>query len=269
VCGHRATPRVTIALVVMALTGAVRSATAQDLPPFSPDRPDFTNSPHVLVAGFWQVEAGALWGRDADGDRTARRLTAPNVLVRLGMGRSVELRFESEGLVREHTGRPRSAWQTSMADLALGAKYRVATQARAGVDLGVLASVRLPTGGDASSGNADPLVTLTWAREMNAATGVSGNFNWSLPSHHSTRVRVLDASLALAGQFAGPWSGFVEGVVSDADATGTTPAWTGNAGLMRALGTNLQVDLHMGRGLNESASDWVFGGGVTRRFRRR
>lgn len=267
--GHRVASRLTIVLLAVALAGATRNATAQDSPPFSPDRPDFTNSPDVVGAGFWQVEAGALWERDAGGDWTARRMSAPNVLVRLGMGRSVELRVEAEGLVREHTGRPRATWQTSMSDVALGAKYRFATQARTGVDLGVLASVSLPAGGDASSGNADPFVTLTWAREMSEATGVSGNVNWSLPSDHSTRVRVLDASLALAVQFAGPWSGFVEGVVSDADTIGSTPAWTGNAGLMRTLGTNLQVDVHMGRGLNDTASDWVFGGGVTRRFRRR
>ncbi len=60
---------------------------------------------------------------------------------------------------------------------------------------------------------------------------------------------------------------FWEGVVTTVD-SGAPSDWVINAGVTRAVGHNLQLDVHVGRGLNESARDWALGGGVAYQFRR-
>jgi len=66
----------------------------------------------------------------------------------------------------------------------------------------------------------------------------------------------------------GRWHAFWEAVGSKLDNTKSSTAWTANTGVSRLIGDDVQLDVHLGRGLNDAASDWAIGTGLSFRFRR-
>jgi hypothetical protein len=264
----RATPVTPLWLVAAALLAVTATAAAQPATPvIVTDRPSFTNSPKVVGARMVQIEAGLAGLRDGTDAGTATRTSAPNTLVRLGMSARVEFRLEVEGWIRASSGRPGRDAESSASDLALAAEYQFARAEGLGVDLAVIAGATLPTGGAASSGNADPFARVVWNRPLGAAS-LGGTFNWSAPSASSERVRALDASLVLGTPLRGAWRAFWEGVVRHQDVDTDAVRWLANAGVLRAFGPNLQLDAWVGRGLNDAAPDWRFGVGLGYRIRR-
>lgn len=258
--------RLVAGAAILATAGLPSPAAAQ-APPLAVERPSFSTPPEVVGPGFWQVEAGLAWERDAVGDDAVGTLTAPNVIVRLGMSRRLELRASTTGFVSLDGPRART---TSAADVEIGVKYQLTTETGRGVAVSLIPMVSLPTGGAASSGNADPSVILTIARSVNAAS-LNGNLKWSAPSigdARSERARVLDWSLVLGHPIRGPWSVFWEGVATDEDTPGVPTRWQANAGLGRQLGEHLLVDVYGGVGLNDAAPDWRLGAGFGWRVRR-
>jgi len=254
------------AAVLLAMPDATTAQPAES--PIVTDRPSFTSAPTVVGPRTVQVELGLTAARDSSGQGTATRTSAPNTLVRLGMTRRVEFRMEFEGWIRETSGRAGRDAVSSASDLALAAEYQVTRAAGQGVDLAVIAGVTLPTGGAASTGNADPFVRVVWNRPLAAATSVGGTLNWAAPSEDSERIRALDASLVVGTPLFGTWSAFWEGVVQHQDAADGTSAWLLNAGVLKGIGPNVQVDAWLGRGLTDLAADWRFGVGVSYRTRR-
>lgn len=264
----RATPAAASWLVAAALVALAAPAVAQPATPvIVTDRPSFTNSPKVVGARMVQIEAGLAGLRDGTDMGTATRTSAPNTLVRLGMSARVEFRLEMEGWIRASSGRPGRDAESSASDLALAAEYQLARADGFGMDLAVIAGATLPTGGAASTGNADPFARLVWNRPLGAAS-LGGTLNWSAPSANSERVRALDASLVLGTPLWGSWSAFWEGVVRHQDVDPGAATWLANAGVLRTVGANLQLDAWVGRGLNDTAPDWRFGVGVGYRFTR-
>lgn len=260
-------PSVVCAVAAFVVCSASTSALAQ-APPLVVERPSFSTPPNVVGAGFWQIESGLGWEHDApeDGDGTTI-LTAPNLTLRLGMTRRVELRAATSGLVSVSARERRT---TSMADTALGVKYQVAFQEGFGLDLAIVPMISLPTGGAASSNSADPSVILTAARQVGRAQ-LNGNVTWTRQSYGDTaneRAQLLDWSLVLAHPLWGRWSAFWEGVASDSDLDGATTTFVGNAGLERQFGDALIVDVYGGLGLNDAAPNWRVGAGFGWRLRR-
>lgn len=235
--------------------------------PIVTDRPSFTNSPVVVGSRVVQIESGLTSSQNNTGTGTATRTSAPNTLVRLGMSRRVEFRVEMEGWIRESSGRAGRSATSSASDVALAAEYQFARSDGLGVDLALIAGTTLPTGGAASSGDADPFARLVWHRPFGRAS-LGGTFNWSAPSNDNERVRALDASLVVGHPLWGSWSAFWEGVVRHRNMENDAATWLANAGVLRRFGDNLQVDTWVGRGLNDTAPDWRFGVGVGYRFAR-
>lgn len=255
-----------LALVVCLASSAV--ALAQPPEPIATDRPDFTEGAGVVGPRVVQVESGVLWEQDDAGGSTAKQLSLPNTLVRLGMTSRLEFRATFQGLVRDNGGGPRSTWRSSASDLELGGKYQMARQDGLGLDLAIVGFVSLPTGGAASSGNADPTVKFAWARDVGALS-VSGNFNAALVTNdEDERERLLEASLSVGHPLWGRWNAFWEAVASSIDSRQRSTMWTGNTGVTRSVGNNLQFDVYLGRGLNDAAPDWAVGAGVSFRVAR-
>jgi len=258
------------AVVVFAVSAAwpVAADAQTPDPPFVVERPSFSTPPDIVGRGFWQVEAGVAWERDVPtGHDTVTTLTAPNAIVRVGVKRRLELRLATTGAVSTAV---RGTRDTSAADVELGVKYQVASQAGLGMDVSLVPMVSLPAGGSASSRNADPSVIVTANRAMGAA-GLNLNLKWSAPSVGAaadTRARVLDWSAVLSFPVWGAWSAFAEGVATDVDTKGAATEWVGNAGLGRQVGANLLIDVYGGVGLNDAAPDWTIGAGFGWRFRR-
>jgi hypothetical protein len=247
-------------------------AAAQSPSPINTDRPSFTNAPRVVGPGVIQIESGLDVRRDtADvpaNAPTASAASAPNVLVRLGMTRSIELRAEMAGWVRTDSGRQGADARTSVSDVALAVEYQFASQDGLGIDLAVIAGATLPVGGRVSSGAADPFTRLVWGRDLGRAASLGGTLNWSAPTTDSERLRTLDASLVFGHALMGPLSAFWEGVVRHEDLDDDPAIVLGNVGVLWALGADWQLDGWVGRGFTERAPDWRFGVGAAYRFRR-
>lgn len=256
------------AVLLVLVLCAGRDAAAQSPTPLVTDRPSFTEAPVVVGPKVVQFETGVLWGRETVGTSSAKELSAPNLRLRLGMSDRLELRIGTPGLVRDRSARPTSEWRNSATNTDLGVKYQLANQDGLGLDLVVIAEVSVPTGGGTASSNADPKVRFGWGRTLGWAS-VTGNLNWSsATTPDDERERVLEGSVSVGHALWGSWGAFWEGVVTTVDDSGAPSDWVINAGVTRVVGRNLQLDVHAGRGLNESARDWALGAGVAYRFRR-
>ena len=230
--------------------------------PMATDRPDFVESSTTVGAGRWQIEMGLVRERGAEGESTSWLLPT---LLRVGLGDSWELRFESDTFQRVRL--PDGETFDGLNDLAVGLKYHV---------------------------QAEPLgASLAWLVHADLDTG-SAEFR-------GTGVR---PSLRLVAEWAlnDDWSlGVMPGVVRDHDGEGRYTAWIASAVIGRALsdhhrvfaeiqlpqiaatehgGTqaafdvggawllsdDLQLDTAISLGLNERTPDWAWTLGLSIRW---
>lgn len=221
----------------------------------SPDRPDFTNGPEVIAAGRLQLETSGAWQRDG-----ATRQRATPTLLRLGLGHALELRLESEGLLRQ-----RAPLARGRGDMSVGLKWKQSDASDDGPALGWLLQLATPTGsGDFKGRGMRPAAALLAAWEL--PRGYSLGTMAGLVSDRDESGRrytgaMLSASLGL------PLGGFVE-----AAAQRLAPARHGGnvvtlgTGLTWQLGSNARLDAAIFRGLSRPAPDWAGTVGVSLRF---
>ena len=229
------------------------------------DRPDFTESSEVIPRGGYQFESGLTFEGDTHDGQRARSLSAPGSLLRVGLGLRTELRISSDGFQSEAINSVRSS---GYADLGLGLKIRLLDQAKVGFDFAIIPMVSLPTGGEGfTSGHADPTLKLTWARELPAGWGATGNFNFSSVSDEEGRFTQRAISASFGHAIAGGWEGFGElysfTPMERGERSGVTLDW----GIARQIGRDLHFDIAAGRGLTAAAPDWFVGIGFAVRGR--
>ncbi len=254
---------VVFAAGMLAGQGALCAAQTGSAPELITDRPDFTESSEVVGHGVVQVESGLTIEQS---DPTLRQVTAPQMLVRFGLGRRFELRFAGDGYVSHTVQTSGSRVRTAgRSDAEIGAKVKFLDAARAGVDMAVIPFLSLPT---ASAGfgtnHYDPGFKITAARELPHGFGLSGNFNAAALGGADGRAWEREASVslahALAGRFAAYWESF--GTLGDGGCDCTL-----NSGVTMAIGGNSQIDVEVGRGVSGTAQDWFVGVGfAVRRF---
>jgi len=237
---------------------------AQDgAPPLVTDRPDFTESTDVVGHGVIQLETGLTFERSDD---ASHQVTAPQVLVRVGVGPRVELRFAGDGLISQSSqapgGRVRS---TGGSDLEVGAKVTLLSEARAGAAVAVIPFLSLPTASEGfGTTGYDPGVKVAAARELPRGFSLAGNVNVLSITTGAGRDWVREASVSLAHALRGPVAAYWEayGTLAD-DACHCTL----NTGLTLALGGDSQLDVAVGRGVSGDAQDWFVGLGFSVRRR--
>lgn len=244
------------------------SATAEAQEPgvepatISANRPGFGETADVVGRGIFQVESGMVFDGDHVDDFTARTITAPAYLVRLGLTSRLELQVASEGMFSRSISAPGlSSSVSGRADVDLGIKAKLATEAEAGVNVAVLGTLNLPTGAEGfTSGGYDPGVKLALGKSLPGGMSVGGNVQ--LASATAGEGRVLQHALSgvVARAFSGGWAAFGE-VYRQSAGPGAT-ATSMDAGVSRVVGSNLQLDFSVGRGLAGPATDWFVALGV-------
>jgi hypothetical protein len=138
------------------------------------DRPDVAESSETVGAWRVQVEtAGDVETTHRDG----RRLTGwrTPTKLRLGLGASFELHFETDGFAHDRQGGTDLA-ETGMADLDVGFKIHLLAGDGAWPSLGLLAALTLPIGSGPFSSDTyalSPTLALDW--ELSAAWGLGVN----------------------------------------------------------------------------------------------
>ena len=235
------------------------------VPELVTDRPDFTESSEIIERGSLQFESGVNYESDAESGLLSRAFSAPTALLRIGLGHRAELRVGADGLVTTSVAGSRVS---GYSDVELGAKIRLFDQRSLGVDLAVLPMVSLPTGSDDfSSGAADPTVKITWARDLPAGFGLSGNVNASSISEDGRRFHQQALSASLGHDLVAGFGSYVEvygfSKMSPDDGRGVTV----DGGVSHLIGGDIQFDIETGRGLTAAAPDWFIGVGIAIRGR--
>jgi hypothetical protein len=118
------------------------------------DRPDFVESSEVVGKGHFQIETSVAMEHEAKDAPRSRTYSTPT-LMRFGINETMELRLETDGLMKMTTwedGDKHTERGTS--DLAFGLKWHVRTQAEneSGPSMAWLFHVDAPTGTKAFRG---------------------------------------------------------------------------------------------------------------------
>jgi hypothetical protein len=234
------------------------------------DRPGLAHSPISVPRGSVQLEIGLpLIEIAEDGVVEATTVRAPVIAVRWGAFERVELRAASPlyNRIEIDEGANRID-ETGNGDLELGFKWHALADGGLPNDFSVIGSVVLPVG--------DEPFTLADDRAGYSLLGVAG---WPLdPKTSLTSVTgvistpVDEDERATSSHFVA-WlgralaqrlSGYIEAgwFPSNRD---SAPVLAG-AGLAFLVSPVMQLDVSFDRGVNDDATDWIFGGGVSARF---
>jgi hypothetical protein len=237
-----------ISLHGMALLCLPVGVLAQAPRPLVTDRPDFTESTQVVGAGAVQAEAGVTAGWPEG----AGTISGPELLLRVGLSRSVELRLGLPSLIRES----RSRVATSGAGPAsIGLKLELL---RGRTAAGFVAGAEVPTGSRPfGDGAVTPAVRLVVAREVGVvsmATMGSAVFDDRVRYEQTVVAsHPLGSTMGFFVEYAAGFGGGVE------------DKHLGHVGIAWRLTDDLQVDVHGGRSLRGDAAPFIGAGLAIRR----
>ena len=249
-------------LLLAAACGLPLAASAGDDDTISTDRPDFVESSQVVGKGRLQQETSLQWERDRAGGVTARTLTTPT-LLRIGLGETTELRFETDGRTVAHAG---GATMAGYADTSVGIKWHTADQDGAAPSLGWLLHADLPDGSKALRGSG-VRPSLRVAAEWELANGVGIGIMPGVGTDNDERGarRGYGILAATVGRdITERVHGFVELAaprIARANRGGTQAVF--DAGVTWLLTNDIQLDAALSRGLNRRTADLGIGLGLS------
>ena len=249
-------------ILFLAVPQVCSAQAASTAPEFVPDRPDFTESSEVVGRHVVQVETGL---RLEQSDDTTRQVSAPQMLVRVGLGSRVEVRIGGDGYIAQSMRTPGGQLHTSgHSDAQVSTKVKLLAGG-AGLHLAVLPFLSLPTAshGFGSTGY-DPGVKLAWARDVSGGVNLSGNVNASSVTADVGRRWKRELSLSAGHGLGGAWGAYWEAFGSlDAGRCDCSL----DTGVSLAIGANSQIDIEAGRGISGHSPHWFVGGGFAVRRR--
>lgn len=239
-------------LLAFLLLASAAALHAQDADLINADRPGLADSSGVVGRGIFQVEAGL----ERDHSSDSIDLFTP-LLLRYGVSKEVELRVEGNGHVH-------SSGANGFAPLSIGAKVHFADSP----SLGVIARVFVPSGSGAQrSDTTNGDVRL--AADLNIGERWAINPNIGLASVDDGDGRFTAGLAALTVQYSisDHANVFVDAALQSPESRGGTTALTVDAGAVRIIGSNTQLDVSVGWGAHGSAPPNVFwAAGISRRF---
>jgi hypothetical protein len=218
------------------------------------DRPDFTESGVVVPRGSLQLEGGLTWDRFEDDSRS---LTAPELLVRWGVGDRVELRFELPGYLDQSPGN--DGWS----DGAIGVKVQLGPVGD--WDVALLAMASVPVGDDElTSDEPDPMLILTAGRDLTADWSFGSQLSASWATEDGDRELTWEGTIVLGRSISDRTGAFFE-LAADLPESGTSAVLV-HHGYTWLPAPQVQLDLHAAAGLTDAAPELLIGAGVTARF---
>jgi len=249
--------------------------------PIVTDRPDFTESTEAVPIGRFQLEAGYTFTRDRQDAVLAREHTTPEMLLRIGLMKNIELRLGWDGYTYTHTrenervnvnGTNRRVttrdWQQGANDLSIGAKFKLLEQDGWIPHFGIITAMTVPTGSaNVSSNDVDPELILAWAYDVNDWFSIAGNVGLATPTTEpGHRFFQTSASLSFAFAITDEWGAYVEYFGFYPNDRHTDAAHLVNGGFTYLITNNLQLDWRIGMGLSDQAPDVFTGAGISFRF---
>jgi hypothetical protein len=194
-------------LVLIAMLLADACASAQRPGDVVADRPHFGDSPWLVPAGMVQIEGGIRY----EGDYALYTSRLPTVLLRMGLGGSVELRVGGDFVHRERevNRQPKTAKDNGASDLAIGAKLMLADGGGMLPASAVVARFALPLGAAAfRPDNLIPDLRLATSYTFNETFDLSANIGgeWDGRTGMGTGVYQMMLGVTLDDD----WKGYLE-----------------------------------------------------------
>jgi Putative MetA-pathway of phenol degradation len=239
----------------------------------STDRPDFVESSDVVGRGRVQIETGLSWDRSQGNGLKLQTQSTPT-LLRVGISNSLELRLESDGLIRSST-RDTALGTTQrdkgFADAALGVKWHMQDGDEASGKPGMawLLHADLDSGSAAFRGQGiRPSLRFVaeWDLPRDLSLGVMPGVLLD-KNDAGQRVTVGILAVTLAKTWSPAWHSFVEvaGQRLASKAKGGNVV-TFDLGAAYLVNDDVQLDASVFRGLTSDAPRWQWGVGVSLRF---
>jgi hypothetical protein len=260
-------------VLAIVLSVGIGCEAAENDSPLVTDRPDVTESSETVARGRVQIEAGLSFASFDDGGESLGLATFPSTLVRVGLDRKVELRFEWLGLVSESREVDGSRTDSSgSGNTGLGAKIKLREEHGAAPQLALLADAVLPTGSKSfRTERIDPGVRVAASHTLTERLGLAYNLgvvavsleeaDGDADTHATGRY-----SAALAIGIDERWGSFVElfGFVPFGGPESASHLF--DFGFTYLSSKTVQLDLSAGLGLNDQAPDWFVGAGFSIRL---
>ncbi|MEA2240070.1 MAG: hypothetical protein QOC81_4794 [Thermoanaerobaculia bacterium] len=239
-------------LAALLLVASTLHVHAQDADLINADRPGLADSSGVVGPGRFQTEAGLE--RDHDGDSTA---IATPLLLRYGLTKAVELRVEGNGYVHADGA-------NGFAPLSIGAKVHFADAP----SLGIITRVFVPSGSGAQRSHET-------TGDIRLAADIGLGERWSL--NPNIGVASLDdgdgrftaglAALTVQYSFSDHANVFADAALASPEARGGATGLVIDAGAVRIIGSNTQLDVSFGwRAQGSTAPNVFWSAGISRRF---
>jgi hypothetical protein len=246
------------------------STQAEDLPPISPNRPTFSDSPGLVPVGHAQLETGYTFAsRSEDGGDTTRS-NVPEIVARYRLDDAIELRLLWNGYAWSETdqGEAGTSDDRGGTDAGIAVLVPIAEQSGWLPALTLEALTTLGIGSDSfSSGDADPTLKLLWGYAGGVLPewlGVGGNLIVSFPTEDGDRFTQPAASLfATYGPPDADTSYFAEWFVIDRPAQGLDATQSVDFGIVHRLDDRTAIDARIGFGLDSRADDVFTGVGIS------
>jgi len=241
-----------ITLIILFSASLAATSSAQDAELIT-DRPDLTESPNAVPVGSLQVELGATTF-DSDSFRVN---TIGEILLRYGFVRNFELRVGVPSVI---SGDVESS---GLSDAYVGVKWQLGKIGSG--EVGLIATLSLPTGDDDfTSDGVEPSVILTAGTQLTESISLASQIEGAYNTAGDDRDLDFAATVVLGFPINSRLGGFAE-LAAAAPQEGDEELLF-HAGLLVALGADLQLDIHGGLGLTDGAPDSFYGIGLS--FRR-
>jgi len=225
--------------------------------PIEAERPGEATPPGVVAPGVVQVEGGVVYERDTGAhEPDTRRVTAPDLEVRIGVVDPVELQLFVDGWTHEQPdgGSDRG----SFGDTAVGVKACFTQSDGWRPSLAARALVSFPTGGDAeTSGGVDPSLALLTQWDLSERTQLVVDAGLGTPSRGvgtSGRLFEFAPQIALQRTIAARVAAYVE-YAAVLRSAGEPDEHGVDGGFAWLPTDDLQLDVSAGLGLNAPAPD--------------
>jgi Putative MetA-pathway of phenol degradation len=241
--------------------------------PIVTDRPDFVESSDVVGPDRFQIETGFAVERTAADGVKSRTRTTPT-LLRLGLNETIELRVETDGLVRstmQDTASGATQRERGFSDASLGVKWRMreGDEALGTPGIAWLAHLDVDSGSSAFRG-------------QGVRPSLRAVAEWDLPNDFS--VGVMPGLMVDRGA---DDRRFVAGILAVTVGKAWTPVWrtfvelagqqlaakkhggsvvTFDAGVTCLVTDSVQLDFSVARGLTAQSPDFQWGVGLSIRF---
>jgi len=226
-----------------------------------PDRPDVTNSTHIVEIGLLQIEIGGLYTHPA----ARQHGFGSPITARAGLADWLEARIGSDGFLTQSDGLNRA---TGLGNVQVGAKLRLWADPGGVPVLSLLPSVNIPTASaekNLGSGSADYTVAVLTGSDIGRHGHVDINYGiGSIGSgggdpHFVQHLLSISASAAVTDN----WNPYFETFWYSRQEAAGRAVLAMDAGAIYELGTRYALDGGMQFGVSGNAPAFAAFGGIS------